>query len=653
MKRFLPALFFFVATTVAAQDLEIGKSQSGTLTADSKDTYTIEVPGSYFVYGVVNQLTVDTVAKIYDTAGKVMSTIDGSARGPASFQFSSDEPGTYTVEISSFEGAEGEYEIELVTAEPKAEDPSDLVDQVMTPFTGNDVPGVSVMVLKEGDIVFAKGYGMSNLTYDIPMDENTGMSIASVSKQFTGMAVMLMVAEGKMDLDEDIRTYIPELQDFGTPITLRNMLNHTSGYREIFNFLPMSGRINADRTRNEEPIYIVQRQAALQNEPGSLYSYNNTTFMLLARAVERVSGQDWKTYMEERIFKPLGMNNTTVKVDQGQVIQGSSQGYQFAEGGGYNYVHDLPEAYGASGVNTTALDIAKWMLNYRDRKVGGDAAIDAITTRGVLTTGDTTGYGLGLSVSTWRGLTRWSHTGGETAHRTYFAYLPDIESGLFISSANPAYGNGVAPTIAEAWFEEFLEPEEEPQADEIEADHTMPTTEQMEAIAGKWQFIGAPLQIVYSVEDGNMYAQATNQPRFEVKPTSDSTFTFVGVPASVTFHFEEDGTVTRATHHQGQNAAMEKVVAEPITVETLAEYEGRYYCEELETMYTLKVIDGKLMAHNRWVDAFPFTHVKNEVFAGGEWFLSSITFDRDPSGTVTGFMGGNTRTRNVWFERMK
>ena len=299
------------------------------------------------------------------------------------------------------------------------------------------------------------------------------------------------------------------------------------------------------------------------------------------------------------------------------------------------------------------MDIAKWMLNYRDRKVGGDAAIDAITTRGVLTTGDTTGYGLGLSVSTWRGLTRWSHTGGETAHRTYFAYLPDIESGLFISSANPAYGNGVAPTIAEAWFEEFLEPEEEAQADESEADHTMPTADQMEAIAGKWQFIGAPLQIVYSVEDGNMYAQATNQPRFEVKPTSDSTFTFVGVPASVTFHFEEDGTVTRATHHQGQNAPMEKVVADTITVETLAEYEGRYYCEELETMYTLKLVDGKLMAHNRWVDAFPFTHVKNEAFAGGEWFLSSITFDRDPSGTVTGFMGGNTRTRNVWFERMK
>ena len=174
MKRFLPALFFFVATTVAAQDLEIGKSQSGTLTADSKDTYTIEVPGSYFVYGVVNQLTVDTVAKIYDTAGKVMSTIDGSARGPASFQFSSDEPGTYTVEISSFEGAEGEYEIELVTAEPKAEDPSDLVDQVMTPFTGKDVPGVSVMVLKEGDIVFAKGYGMSNLTYDIQWMKTRG-----------------------------------------------------------------------------------------------------------------------------------------------------------------------------------------------------------------------------------------------------------------------------------------------------------------------------------------------------------------------------------------------------------------------------------------------------------------------------------------------
>ena len=248
--------------------------------------------------------------------------------------------------------------------------------------------------------------------------------------------------------------------------------------------------------------------------------------------------------------------------------------------------------------------------------------------------------------------TRWDEINVQTqcSGCNVFRYGEQFKFGMYLEQA---YGNGVAPTIAEAWFEEFLEPEEEAQADEIEADHTMPTTEQMEAIAGKWQFIGAPLQIVYSVEDGNMYAQATNQPRFEVKPTSDSTFTFVGVPASVTFHFEEDGTVTRATHHQGQNAPMEKVVADTITVETLAEYEGRYYCEELETMYTLNLVDGKLMAHNRWVDAFPFTHVKNEAFAGGEWFLSSITFDRDPSGTVTGFMGGNTRTRNVWFEQMK
>jgi len=429
------------------------------------------------------------------------------------------------------------------------------------------------------------------------------------------------------------------------------MLNHTSGYREILNFLAMAGWRSTDAMDADEPIYVVQRQASLQNPPGSEYNYNNTTFMLLARVVERVSGQDWTEFMTERIFKPLGMNNTTVKTQQGQVIPGSSQGYAPAKGGGYVYITDFASAYGASGVNSTAMDMTKWMLNYTNMTVGGKSAIEAISTSGVLTSGDSTGYGLGLGVRKWRGQQLYTHTGGETSHRTFFGYMPDIKSGLFISSNHPAYGNGMWTDIADAFFSEYLVPEEEEEVEEETEPATMPTEEQMEAIAGRYQFIGAPLQIVYTVEEGKMYAQATNQPRFEVSPTSDSTFTFVGVPASVTFHYEEDGSVKRATHHQGPDSPMEKIPEDPISPEKLLEYEGTYYLAELETTYTLKVEDGKLMAHQRWYKPFPLTHTNKENFAGGMWFVGSIVFDRNASGTVSGFMAGNGRTRNVWFER--
>ena len=655
--RFILLITLVLGTLPASaqQHLDPGDRSRGTLTADSKDVYTFDSGKNYYLYGYVDQLSVDVVVRITDPSGKEVGEYDGPSGGPEPFQFSPEADGRYTVEVTSFEGAEGDYEIVLVASEPKATDPKKLVTQLMTPFSADDVPGVSISILKNGNVVFARGYGQANLAYDIPMTEKTGMSIASVSKQFTAMAVMLMVNEGKMDLDADIRTYIPELKDFGTPVTVRNMLNHTSGYREILNFLPMAGKTFADAMRNEEPIHVINHQAQLQNEPGSEYNYNNTTFMLLARAVERVSGEDWKTFMESRIFRPLGMNNTTVKVEVGQIIPGASQGYAPGENGGYRAVIDFAEAYGASSVNTTAEDITKWMLNYRDMKVGGPAAIEAMTTRGILTSGDTTGYGLGLGVGEWRGQRVYRHTGGETAHRTWFSYFPDIESGLFFSSANPAFSLGMWSDIAGAWFNEYLAPEEDDSNDESEADSSasMPTPEQLEAIAGRYQFIGAPLQIEYTVEDGKLYAQATNQPKFEVRPTSDSTFTFVGVPgASVTFHYEDDGSVMRATHHQGPDSPMEKIIPPEEPVD-LSQYEGRYYSAELETIYTLKVNEeGKLMAHHRWIDAFPVTHNDKDSFSGGQWFLGQFAFHRDPDGSVSGFMGANGRTRDVWFERL-
>lgn len=650
----LVAFLFCSLPAFAQQELTPGKRIPGSLTAESKDTYTFDTKKDYYVLGYVDQISVDVVVKILGPDGKQIAEFDSPARGPETFQFTPKLDGLYTVEVTSFEGEEGDYAALLIVSEPKATDPKKLVDQMMTPFSGKNEPGVAISILKNGKIVFAKGYGMANLAHDIPMTSKTGMSIASVSKQFTAMAVMLMVNEGKMDLDADIRTYLPDLKDFGTPITLRNMLNHTTGYREILNFLPMAGKTYEDAMRNEEPMHVVNHQAKLQNAPGAEYNYNNTTFMLLARAVEKVSGEDWRTFMETRIFRPLGMNNTTVKTEVGQVIKGASQGYARGENGGYRAVIDFAEAYGASGVNTTAEDITKWMLNYRDMKVGGPSAIEAITTRGILTSGDTTGYALGLGVTKWRGQRLWTHTGGETAHRTWFGYFPDTQSGLFISSANPMYGNGMWTDIAAAWFKDFLDPEapvaEEPEED---SDASQPTAEQLEAIAGRYQFIGAPLQIEYTVEDGKLYAQATNQPKFEVRPTSDSTFVFVGVPnASVTFHYESDGSVKRATHHQGPDSPMEKILPPEEPVD-LADFEGRYWSAELETLYTLKVNEeGKLMAHHRWIDAFPVTHTDKDSFAAGAWFFGQMTFDRAPDGSVSGFTAGNGRTRDVWFQRV-
>jgi hypothetical protein len=329
-------------------------------------------------------------------------------------------------------------------------------------------------------------------------------------------------------------------------------------------------------------------------------------------------------------------------------------------------VTDFASAYGASGVNSTALDMAKWMLNYRDASVGGSDAINLLTTRAVLTTGDTTGYALGLGVGEWRGQRLYSHAGGETSHRTFFTWFPDIQSGVFVSSNHPAFSTAVWSDIAGAFFGELLDPESDIDADQADehatasADsavaastrHRAPTAAQLDAISGTYRFIGGSLLIEYTVEDGELFGQATNQPRFALTATSDSTFDFIGVEASVTFHYEDDGSVKRATHHQGPDSPLEKVEVPDLTAEQLEVYAGRYYNEELQTVYTLEVVDGKLTAHHVKYDPFTFEHVQADQFTGSEWFMSQVKFDRDPTGAVSGFMASNGRTRDVWFGRM-
>ncbi len=642
----------------SAQDRALTRASSyaDSLSAESKHTYSLSVGQNRYVYGFVDQISVDVVVRILGSDGDLLYTFDSPARGPESFQFLTSEADTYTIEVTPFEKAEGRYSISLVTDEPRASRPARLVDQLMQPYSGDDRPGAVVSVLKDGKVVLARGYGMANLTNDVAMTKDTGMSVASVSKQFTAMAILLLQQDGKLKLDDDIRKHIPELKDFGTPVTLRNMLNHTSGYREVLNFLPMAGWSSTDAMTRDVPIRIVQRQATLQNAPGAEYNYNNTTFMLLATVVERVSGMGFREFMEQRIFQPLGMTNTTIKTHQGQVIPNSSQGYSHAREGGYSYVTDFASAYGASGVNSTASDMTRWMLNYRDATVGGEDAIRQLTTRGVLVSGDTTGYALGLGVRKYRGQTLYSHSGGETSHRSILVYFPEIESGIFLSSNHPAFNRGMWTDIAEAFFSDSFESEPEAEAEDepaTDVSESKPTAAQLEAIAGTYRFVGAPLLIDYTVENGALFAQATNQPRFSLRATSDSTFTFVGVEASVTFHYESDGSVKRGTHHQGPDTPLEKIDKPALTPDQLRAYEGRYISDELETIYTISLgDDGRLMAHHIVNEAFPLTHNESDSFSGGAWYLSTIEFHRDPSGAVSGFMGSNTRTRSVWFRKL-
>jgi CubicO group peptidase (beta-lactamase class C family)/ketosteroid isomerase-like protein len=536
------------------------------------------------------------------------------------------------------------------SADSVATDPEARVDQLMAKFTGNETPGVVVGVVEHGGLVFQKAYGMANLTDGIAFQTDTRSNIGSVTKQFTAMGILLLQEEGKLSVDDDVRKYIPELKDFGVPVSLRNLLNHTGGYREVYNLMRMTGYQGEDALRRDQVIQVVQRQPELQAEPNTEFNYNNTGFILLATTIERVSEMTFPDYMKERVFEPLGMMDTRVKSIQGEVIPHSSQGYAPVDTSGvFRQTRDLAASYGAGGIYTTVEDLSRWMMNYRDASLGGPDAIHAITTRTILNNGDSTSYGMGMGIGTFRGRTLFSHTGGDVAHRAYFGYYPELESGVILMSNNATFGLAIGTTIAAAFFGDEMEPVLVAEEQATGGGPGM-SPERMEKVAGRWRITtpAASLDIEYTVDEGELYAQATGQPRFKVVPNSDSTAVFDGVNASVTFHFEEDGTVTRATHHQGGAVPMARVDRVELTFEQLRAYQGRYYSAEIETAYEIRLDEeaGNLQAHSLRLPPLTLTYVEDDEFRGA---FGKIIFERSGDDVVTGFKADNGRTRDVSF----
>ncbi len=650
--------FAFSQTQAApAKPLLLKKALSDSLAPKASHVYTLPLAAGQFVYGEVNQITVDVVVKILGPDGTLMKTIDGPARGAEPFQFDSKAAGVYRVEVAPFEEQSGRYSIELKLSAPTAKDPAKRVGQLMAAFSRTDVPGGAVAVVQNGKILFSKAYGMANLTYGVPFTTGTLNNIGSTSKQFTAFAIAMLAKQGKFSLDDDVRKHIPELPDLGKTVTLRHLLTHTSGYREFLNFLALGGlnMAEGDYIDRGEIIEIVKNQPELQNDPGAEFNYNNTGFCLLAMVVERVTKQKFPEWMQENVFKPAGMDHTMIRAYPRQVIPNGSTGYLPNREGGYDEGRDIAASTGAGGIYSTVGDLARWITNFHTGKVGGKDIIDQMFTRFVHTKGDTSAYGLGLFVEKHRGLRRVQHGGADMAHRSMLMYYPDIDAGIITQSNNTSIPADLANEIAVAFFEKYMKPEAPQRKDQKGAAFNPAEydPQKFDELAGRYELKEMPgFILTFSREDKKFYVEATRQPKVEMVPTSDSTFKILVVNASITFHRTPESKVESLTLHQNGDHPASRLQAEPWkpSPEELKGYTGRFYSGELEIFYTLAVEDSALAIQRRRMPDIRLVPAKIDNFTAGNT-LSDLVFIRDEKGEITALKVSNGRTRGVKFEK--
>jgi len=285
-----------------------------------------------------------------------------------------------------------------------------------------DCPGAAVLVIQKGKVVHRRGYGAADLEQGTPIAPSTVFDIASVSKQFCGLAIAMLVKQGKLSLDDDIHKHLDWVPDFGKKITIRHLVHHASGIRDWPGTLALAGWSFEDVLSFEHILEMIRHQRELNFAPGSRYMYSNTGYNLLARVVQEVTGKTFRQWTDENIFGPLGMTNTHFHDDHTEVVKHRARAYR-RRASGFHSISNQLTAVGSSSLYTTIDDLSKWILNFETRKVGGEA-LDLMHQRGVLNNGNKIAYAFGVSIGNYRGLGIVSHGGSWAGFRTHLVRFP-------------------------------------------------------------------------------------------------------------------------------------------------------------------------------------------------------------------------------------
>ncbi|HEX8290057.1 MAG TPA: serine hydrolase domain-containing protein [Pyrinomonadaceae bacterium] len=435
-------------------------------------------------------------------------------------------------------------------------------------------PGVAVAVVRDGKVIFKKGYGTANLEYNVPITTKTVFQIASVSKQFTAFAIFLLEKQGKLSLEDDIRKYIPEMPDYGKPVRIKHLLSHTSGIKDQWSLLSLAGWRMDDVITAPQILRVTSRQKELNFEPGSKFLYSNSGYTLAAEIVKRISGQTFADFTKKNIFKPLEMNDTQFYDDYEKIIKNRAESYEL-ERGVYKRKDLHSSADGASNLYTTVEDMAKWTLNFENPIVGDAELIERFNEPSLLNNGERVVYAVaegrpiyhakGQNISNYRSVNILSFGGHAAGFRSTFWRFPDQRFAVVLLSNDEHFQQlNNAEAMIELYLKDALKP---------------------------IQRVSSPIAV-------------------------------------------------------NQNKPVEKLNAD------LKNFEGRFYNDELETVYTAKMVNAKLILSHIRHGNIELSETGKGKFSGKIEFPIEIEFVRGGTGTVTGFRISNFGAKNVKFEKI-
>jgi CubicO group peptidase (beta-lactamase class C family) len=521
------------------------------------------------------------------------------------------------------------------------------VDGLIAPWAKPGTPGATVGLVRGGEVLLQRSAGLASLEMGVPIGPETGFRVASVTKQFTCAAILLLAADGKLSPDDEVHAHLPDLPDFGMPITLDHLMHNTSGLRDFLELMRMGGMDLHIPCAPGDLVAAIKLQRRLNFEPGSRFAYSNTNFLLLGRIVEKLSGGTLGQFVENRILAPLGMTRSRLVESTAEPVPGLATGYLPKDGGYLRAGHAFPQG-GEGGLVSCIADLARWDHNFTTGQVGGTALGEALAVQAAYSGGGLNSYARGLQVKPYRGLRTVDHGGLWPGFKTEFLRVPALDLTIIAIANNAAVD---CYRLAHRVLDGVVDGRADVQP--------IPPLPALDGLAGRYLDRESAATVEFSTaSDGTPTATMHGVP-FALAPTRDGRLTAARGAFDFIVTPPDDAGRVEIEFDAGNEAVFDRVSTETLPLPTgLA---GRYACAELGAVWTI-TLDSDNCA--KVAVAGPLHHA-------GPWPLQAIEGDRlrvgVPSvlfqawfdvqalhggGTIAGLEVSGARARRLRFDRI-
>ena len=526
--------------------------------------------------------------------------------------------------------------------------PSEKMDKLFDFWNRLDQPGFAAVVVKDSRVVYQKVFGLACQEHGVAITPKTVFNIATGAEPFVGLAVAMLEKQGKLSLDDDVRKYIPEVPDFGTPVKLRHLLHQTSGLRDWPAVLQLTGR-DTEEVTLDRVLKIVKAQKKLAFSPGERFQNSNTNYDLLAETIKRASGRPFSDWAWENVFKPLKMTRTQFRDNYRSIFDDQAFTYNFTRREYLKGIDNL-SLVGSHSLFTSIADLAKWLLNFETGQVGGPDIFAKIFTAGRLNNGQSSGFGYGLNVKAGPGRRQVSQTGSWAGSGSALAYFPDQKFG-FVVLANWDYTpvEGFVQDIIDIYLPTVVEPVKKiPPAVAKKAVKVSP--EKLDSYVGDFRI--APGQTFAISRTGDQLSITASGRKFPLTALSETEFLLAIADARIVFQKNKEGKIQQFVWKQGgdEQIAPRVVLVKPTPGE-LQEFAGAYFNDELNLRCAVELRGDTLIVNAPGQNDIRLAPDEKDHFAANSQAFPMMIFQRDGQNRVTGFIIDSDPVRDLVFKK--